>query len=222
MAIYRELLFNNVSGLLATNFPVLHRILEGGAWERLVHDFFRDHRCRTPHFPEIAHELMEYLKNERPETEKDPAFLAELAHYEWVELGVGISQEDNRAESADPNGDLIDGVPVKSRLAWNLTYHYPVHRISPDFVPEEPENTHLVVYRDRQEQVRFLEINAVTQRLLQLMDEAPEASGRQLLQKIALELEHPDPEVVVSHGAKVLEDLRTCGILLGTRVGTQQ
>lgn len=222
MAIYRELLFNNVSSLLATNFPVLRRILEGDAWKGLVHDFFRDHRCHTPHFPEIAHEFMEYLKNERPEAEKDPPFLTELAHYEWVELGVAISQEDNRADGADPNGDLIDGVPVKSRLAWNLTYHYPVHRISPDFLPEEPEITHLVVYRDRQEQVRFLEINAVTQRLLQLLDEAPQASGRQLLHKIAQELGHPDPEAVVSHGARVLEDLRACGILLGARAGTQQ
>ena len=68
----------------------------------------------------------------------------------------------------DPNGDLLAGCPLVSPTAWNLTYQWPVHTIGPECVPDEPpeQPTHLVVYRDRVDEVHFLQINAVTQRML--------------------------------------------------------
>ena len=77
-----------------------------------------------------------------------------------------------------------------SALAWNLSYRFPVHQISPEFQPREPaeEPTHLVVYRDRDERVRFLEINAVTQRLIQLLKENSEWRGLDAVSQIAREL----------------------------------
>ena len=69
----------------------------------------------------------------------------------------------------DPDGDLIAGRPVLSPLAWVLAYDYPVHQISPANQPHEPagQSTFLVVYRNRDDQVGFMEINAVTARLLE-------------------------------------------------------
>jgi hypothetical protein len=112
----------------------------------------------------------------------------------------------------------VAGVPVVSKLAWPLTYAYPVHRIDPDYQPDAPppQPTHLVVWRDAGDEVRFMEANAVTARLLQLM--APRrATGRRLLERIARELEHPQPEVVVEEGATILDGLRERGIILGAR-----
>ena len=52
MAIYRDLFFNNIAGLLAANFPVIRRTLGEDAWRALVRRFYSTHRSRTPLFPE--------------------------------------------------------------------------------------------------------------------------------------------------------------------------
>ncbi len=222
LAIYRELFYNNVESLLAGNFPVLRRLLDDGHWHALVRDFYARHRCETPLFPEIAQELLDYLANEREADPRDPPFLLELAHYEWVELALAISDAEPDLGAVDPNGDLLAGIPVVSPLAWSLSYRFPVHRIGPDYRPSEPgpEPTHLVVYRDRQDRVGFLEINAVTQRLLTLLHDQPDQpgwTGRALLTQIASELCHPNPELVIASGTSLMHDLRARQILLGTR-----
>ncbi len=219
MAIYRELVFNNVASLLATNFPVIRQILSDDHWDGLVRGFFIHHRCTTPLFHELGQEFLAYLQETRAGDTQDLPFLLELAHYEWVELTLDISEDEPELTLADPNGDLMAGAPMVSPLAWNLSYRFPVHRIGPGHQPEAPppEPTHLVVYRTRQGQVEFLEINAVTQRLLQLLQENPAATGIEILTGIAEELRHPMPEKVIEAGRDLLADLRTRDILVGTR-----
>ena len=218
MAIYRALIFNNVSSLLAANFPVLHRLLEGLRWDAAVRDFFIRHRCRTPLFLELPREFLDYLQNERAAPD-DPPFLLELAHYEWVELALQISDEEPDLSGVDPNGDLVSAAPVVSPLVRNLTYRFPVHRIMPEFQPGEPpaEPTRLLAYRTRGDRVEFLEINAVTQRLIQLLQESRSSSGHDILKQLAAELRHPQPETVLAFGAQQLDDLRARGVILGTR-----
>lgn len=219
VAIYRDLIFNNVESLLAGNFPVTRRILSEDAWRTMIRDFFIRHRATTPLFLELAQEFLEYLQDEREVTPQDPPFLLELCHYEWVELALQTSDDEAKPEDTDPNGDLLQGCPAISPLAWNLSYRFPVHRISPDFQPGEPgpEPVHLVVYRNRQDKVEFLEINAVTQRLLQLLQENPDWTGLRTMTQIAEELRHPRPEQVVTAGGQLLDDLHASDIILGTR-----
>ncbi len=219
MAIYRDLFYNNLESLLAGNFPVLRRLLSDAHWHDLVRDFFIEHRCATPLFLEIAREFQDYLQNERGFNPEDPPFLLELAHYEWVELALSVSDQEPDLSSVDPNGDLSEGRPLVSPLAWNLSYRFPVHRIAPEFQPQAPpaEPTHLVVYRKRSDDVEFLEINAVTQRLLQLVQENPAWTGLETVKRIAAELRHPQPELVMQTGVQLLKDLRARDIIIGTR-----
>ena len=218
MKIYTELFYNNVEGFLANAFPVLRRITSDARWHAMARDFFARHESHQPLFHGIAGEFLKYLERERGRVKGDPPFLRELAHYEWVELALSVAQTPPARELADPNGDLMEQVPVVSPLAWALSYEFPVHRIGPGFIPDAPgpQPTHLVVYRNRQDEVKFIEINAVTARLLRLM--APRrATGRQLLKRIAREMRHPQPETVIEHGAAMLPGLRERDIILGTK-----
>ena len=111
-------------------------------------------------------------------------------------------------------------MPVLSPVAWNLSYRYPVHRISEELQPREPgdQPTHLVVYRDRQERVQFLEINVVTQRLIELLKQNPTWTGRYTVTRVAEELDHPHPESVLHAGRELLRDLSARDIIIGTRL----
>ncbi|RKT45464.1 DNA-binding domain-containing protein [Thiocapsa rosea] len=218
MAIYRDLVFNNVSALLAGNFPVMRRILSDAHWDGLIRDFFVHHRAKTPLFLELGQEFLDFLQSARADDPRDPPFLLELAHYEWVELALQISDVAPDRTRLDPTGDLLEGRPVLSPLAWNLSYRFPVHRIGPDCQPDAPPQvpTHLVIYRTPDDAIAFLEINAVTQRLLILLEEETPQTGREVLGHIAAELGHSDPDQVIAFGAGLMEDLRTKGVLLGT------
>jgi len=219
MAVYRELFFNNVAGFISSGFPVLKQLYTEEAWERMARDFFVRHRCHTPLFLEISREFLDYLQNEREPQPEDPPFLQELAHYEWVELALTVDDTVIAHDQINPEGDLMAECPVISPLAWPLSYTYPVHRISPDFQPETPEApTYLVVYRNDSDEVGFMELNPVTARLLQLISEQADATGRQLMEQIATELNHPDPEVVLQGGLEAMQTLLQAGVILGTRI----
>lgn len=71
-----------------------------------------------------------------------------------------------------------------------LNYRWPVHQIGPDHRPDAPleQPVWLLVYRNAEDRVAFMEINAVTARLLALMQEQPLSSGEQLLQTLGDEM----------------------------------
>jgi len=168
MKMYRELFFNNIDGFLIANFPVLHRLFSEQDWQELVQDFFVKHVCHTPHFSEIPEEFLAYLQNER-QCVTDFPFVAELAHYEWVEMALSIAD----AESEKMPLERITKTALKlSPLACLLAYQFPVHQISPTFlpllVPEQP--TFLLAYRNFEDVVHFCELTPLTYQLLQLLE----------------------------------------------------
>jgi hypothetical protein len=217
--IYRRLYFNNINTFLSGNFPVLRRLYEDNDWKQLVRDFCIEHRCHTPLFPELPKEFLRYLQNGRKDHAGDPPFLLELAHYEWAELALSLDENDLDQVECNPEGDLMEEEPVLSPLAWPLSYRYPVNRIRPGFEPESPpeQPTHLLVYRNRQDRVRFMQLNSVSRLLLTLLSEKRGLTGRDLLIEIAREIDHAEPSVVIAKGEKLLQDFRARDILLGTR-----
>lgn len=214
LSVYRDLLFNNVESLLAGNFPVIRQLLDGEPWQALVRQFFRDHRCQTPLFPEIGREFLRFLEAREP---NDPPFLSELAHYEWVELALQIS--DAELPEYDAQGDLLDGVPVLSPLAWPLAYAWPVHRIGPEHRPgcAPPEPTLLLVRRGPDGEVRFSQLSPLAFRLLQRLDAAPTLTGRAQLEALAAEAGHADVDTFVEQGTALLQQMHAAGVVLGTR-----
>lgn len=225
LVIYRELFFNNVVNFLSNFFPVLRGLYSDDDWQAMARDFYARHRAHTPYFLEIAEEFLHYLAEERTPQPCDPPFAQELAHYEWLELVLDVATEEIPVEGFDPVGDLLDGVPLLTPVAVLASYRWPVHQISAnrmlaERVPTAPLATPVffVVYRDRADAVRFLEVNATTARLFSLLREQPMLSGRDVALCVARELGHPDPSVVVSGAADLLQMLRERDIVLGTRL----
>ncbi|MEJ2258302.1 MAG: putative DNA-binding domain-containing protein [Woeseiaceae bacterium] len=221
MAVYRDLFFNNLFSLLGTFFPVLRRIHDDTQWRRFIRGFMRQHEAQTPYFLQLPEEFLAYLQNEFEPAADDFPFLIELAHYEYAELELSVADAQNDPGEIDPDGDLLEGVPVKSCLAKAYAYQFPVHRISPDFLPREPaaQPVYLALYRDDDDEIGFLELNGVTAALLDAIGSNETMSGRMLLSRLADRIGYPDVDALVHHGAAALEDMRDRGILVGTRAG---
>ena len=220
MAIYRKLFFNNLYNLLGTFFPVLRKIHSDDQWRRFVRGFMQHHQAQTPYFLQLPEEFLAYLQNEFESSDDDFPFLLELAHYEYAELALAVSEEETDLSGVDRNGDLLANIPVKSALSWSYAYHYAVHRISPDTLPEEPEAhpVYLALYRGSDGNVGFLELNAITAALLDAIEfNEDNLTGEQLLRRLAEKINYPDADALVAHGADALLEMRQLEILSGTR-----
>ena len=214
MAMYRELVFNNVEGFLASNFPVLKKITDDAAWSALAQDFFLKHQSQSPYFSEIPEEFLSYLQNERGPQPGDPAFMLELAHYEWVEMALSIATDQLAESSSEFLTNPIAYTLALSPLAWSLVYQYPVHKIAPDFQPLVAPGTptYLVVYRNAEFAVKFIETNAMTYRLLQLIEDAGEIDTQSCFDTIAEE-SGLDLDTVVNGGSSILKNLAALGVV---------
>jgi len=217
ITVYTELFFNNIESLVSANFPVIRTLYADDVWRDLVRAFYRDHRCHTPLFTDIAREFIRYLET-RAEGD-DPPFLVELAHYEWSELALSLDETDLATIARDAHGDVVDGIPLASPLARVLAYRFPVHRISKDFRPTEaPEQPTLILLtRDRADALHFLEIDALTALLLERLQQNSTLSGRACLDALLTELGRDEPALRDS-GLGILRHLRERDALLGTRI----
>jgi hypothetical protein len=218
LQIYRDLFFNSLEGLLAGNFPICKRVLGHDGWHQRVRAFYRDFRAQTPLFPELGREWLRYLELRREQAADDPDWLLELAHYEWVEAALMLAEAEPDLSDIDTQGDLLNGAPVLTPLAWALAYRYPVHRIREDFQPEAPDETPttLLVMRDAQDEVRFKEIGLLSFLLIESIGNNPEANGETLLRGLAAQ-QQADEKTFLREGGALLEQLRERGVILGSR-----
>jgi uncharacterized protein len=216
LAIYRRLFFGTLDNLFSKNFPVLRDIIDDDRWRRLIREFMVEHRATTPMFTEIGREFVRFLDEKRPAGL--PPFTLELAHWEYLETCVRLAEADPGTVPADRNGDLLAGVPVLNPTLRLAQYHWPVHEIGPDHQPDSPLDQAIVLaaWRRRDDKPGFMRLNQVTARLITLVDESSDASGRAILERIAQELKAPDPAAVVQSGADMLGRLHDREILLGT------
>ncbi len=215
IAVYRELFFNNVRDLIAGNFPILRRILGDTGWDALIGDFYREHRCTTPLFPELGREFLAWL-NTRP---AQPPFLHELAHYEWIELALALDESDLSRIDANPAGHLLDDVPILSPLAWPLAYRFDVQRICTQYQPQEPPAapTFLLIRRDTADTIHFHQIDALAHALLlALHDNREGKTGHALIERLIIG--HPDADTLRDKAIARLCALRKRGAICGTRM----
>lgn len=220
MAIYRKLFFNNLYNLLATFFPVMRKIHTNDQWRRFIRGFMQQHQAETPYFLQLPEEFLAYLQDEYVAADDDYPFLLELAHYEYAELELSVSEDENDLQGIDPNGDLLTGIPAKSALSRAYAYRFAVHKISPKFLPAEPEAhpVYLALYRGSDDSVGFLELNAVTAALLDTIEFNPDNNtGEALLRALATKINYPDIDALIAHGADALLEMRQLEILTGTR-----
>ncbi len=215
--IYSDLIYNNIQSFIANSFPVIRLLLNDDQWHKLLRDYVKHHQSQTPFFPKMPQEFLKYLESECNDIPEAYPFIPELAHYEWIETSVSLDTRELDTSNINPEGDLLEGIPVLNQLAVLLKYEWPVHQIGPEFIPvEKPEEaTYIVVYRKPNDEVAFMALNSVSARLIQKIQDKNGLSGSEILGDISIEMQHPNPDVVIQGGLEIMTDMRNKSILLG-------
>lgn len=170
LAVYQELFYNNIEGFIAGGFPVFKSLCSDVQWQRIIREFMSRHRCQTPYFLKICEEFLQFLEQHSKLFAAWP-YAYELCHYEWLELVLETSEKP--LPHFIKHGDVLN-LPVQLSPWFEVgVYHWPVHQIGPDFTPSAASKNPncLLVYRNWQQEVAFLQSNPATLQLLALLGE---------------------------------------------------
>lgn len=211
MAVYREAVFNNIFESVSVCFPVCQAAIGKRAWRTLIKEFVKNHAAKSPIFREIPQQLLLFLNTQKSQ----PAFLAELAHYEWVELAV--SSQPTAPIKLSKKINLLSEKPVLAPAHMLLDYNFAVHKIAKGKLPKATEKTYLLVFRNAAFEVKFIVLNPITFQLL-LLIEKNEVTGEQALIRLAEAIQHPNVDAVIAFGAEILSDLANQQAIIGSRL----
>ncbi|WEJ62287.1 HvfC family RiPP maturation protein [Thiomicrorhabdus lithotrophica] len=212
---YQDLFFNNLQDFFSQLFPVCKQILGDSRWNEVVREYMVKHNAKTPLFHQLGEEFLIFLESEFSLLEADPKFLLELAHYEWVELALSVSEEvglivdDVKPIDLDLNYEL-------SPLAWLLAYEWPVHQLAKDFQPSEKpvETITLLVYRteDKQgnERVDFMNLTPLLYQWLLQLPEFKSAKAALLAVTHNIEI---DENTLFNFAKQTLQQLQALAIV---------
>ena len=215
MQVYVGLFHRNIGSFLANGFPTAKSVLASERWEKLVQGFIHRHASETPYFMDISQEFMTFLDAD-PSLDV-PDWLLELCHFEWVRRSLSSAGQALPEVGIDPQGDLLEGRVVVSPLARPLCYRYRVHEIEAERMPDSEPGAPawLIACRRRDDSVHFVQSNALTHRLVEVLE--PAISGNEALATLASEFPGIDRERLRREGSETLARLRDAEVLLGVR-----
>lgn len=217
MELYRELFFNNILDTLSNAFPVLHEVIDERHWLQLCQGFFARHQCHTPYLSHVPGEFVEYLGQQQ---NLQPAWMLELAQWEWSELELFLAADPLPGEQL--GDDPIHGIPVLSSLIRLHECRYPVHQIGADFIPEAPaeQPVYLLAWRKADDSVGFMQINGLSAVIMQMMQDNQRqqtpCSGHELLHGIAAQQNTHEPSIIINGGIEFLKNLYNNRIIIGS------
>lgn len=209
MRIYREIVFNNFFASVSACFPVLLGILGKRRFGKLVRQCFFSQHFDSPLFKDIPGSFVDFLHSLPLSTAGLPAYTAQLAHYEWIEL-VLSRQVDSASAATEPTAveadALLHRVLRLTAVHRLLQYDFPVHQLSPKNNAIAPAPTFLMVYRMPTFEIRFIQLNAVTFQLLQQLQTSHQ-TVHQHLQHLAQTMPQLALASVMEFGLQTLHSL---------------
>jgi len=217
LAVYVDLLYNKFDENLTACFPVMRSLLSNEAWRGLLLEFIVEHRCLTPYYRQIPDEFLQYLQHER-KRDDDLPFLIELAHFEWMELQLSIAEDEPVTRKSLSDAELLNNVSVFAPVIQLLRYHWPVQDIGPNFLPCEPPETasHILGFRDSDDQVRFIALNPATTKLILLLNNG--LTGQQALRTMSGgALSDAQFLELTQFGQRILANLHSRGAIIDVR-----
>jgi len=183
----------------------------------LLLDFIAEHRCLTPYYRQIPDEFLHYPQHERQHPDNWP-FLAELAHFEWIELQLSIAESEPVTKKSLSDAELLNHVPVFAPVMQLLYYHWPVQKIGPSFLPSNQTETpsHILGFRDSEDQVQFVSLSPATAKLVLLLSNG--LTGQQALQEMnGGDLSDTQFLELTRFGQRILADLHSQGVIIDAR-----
>ena len=127
---YRRLVYNIITDILESAFPITYKFLPKKEWESMTHDFFSNHACQTPQIWKLPLEFVNYIKVNYMDIKNVYPFLNDLLLFEWLEIEL-FNMEDEELPSFASTGDWMYDSIIMNPEYKMIAFKYPVHLFPP-------------------------------------------------------------------------------------------
>jgi hypothetical protein len=202
---------DHLCDILAPAFPVTHALLGDDMWSLTVRLFLKDAPCHVPWATSVQRAFVTHVCA-GVDMRHLPAWLQDLAHFEWLQTAVSTASVTWPAY--DASGDTMHHAVVLNPTHVEAAYEWPVQGINTDHKPDDMQSTYVSMLRDPQDELHVFDSSVFRGQLIELLREGQ--TGEQALMVLAMWLSHPEPEAFVREGAQVMAQLQREGVVLGT------
>lgn len=154
LELYFLLVYNRFEEFIETSLPSLSQYL-GDELEPLVREFMRL-KHTSPLLLDLGNEFVDFFRGKELPLKAKLPFLEELALYEWLEVELFNAPDERLSEGFSWKGSYR-----LSSSAKILHFSFPVHRFNSMSYEEmiaAKGNYYLLMYRDRDENVKSVEL----------------------------------------------------------------
>lgn len=210
---YRRLVFNIASDALETCYPITHSFLPKEVWEKLVYDYFAEHKCKTSQVWRMPMEFYDYCVKKDIAGQLGHYFLNDLLYVEWLELDVH-TMEDIPYPSFTTKGDWFTNKIAINPEHKLIKLTYPVHTTAPTSLAGKEGTFFLLIYREKESgNVQFMDLSMLYTYILEQI-----ANG-ELLKDVLEEANNlfqiNDILLLKEHAEKFITDLQQRQFVLG-------
>lgn len=210
---YRRLVFNIASDILETAYPITYSFLPKETWEKLVFDYFVEHKCQTAQVWRMPLEFYDYCFEKNIQEQLNLPFLNDLLYFEWLELEVH-TMEDIAYPKFTSKGDWFnDKIAVNPEFKL-IKLTYPVHTTAPTELIGKEGTYFLFIYREKESgNVQFMDLSMLYTYILE------QIAGGELLKDVLVEANNlfqlNNISLLKEHTEKFINDLQQRQFILG-------
>jgi len=221
MQVYQRLVYNNIDSLLSRGLPICQQLLNSsGQWRPLLEHFIASPEpLHSPYFADLSAALVRLLAQPTAALRalQLPAFIAELAHYEWLELAAQLAPQPSNHHWLDID-PLSDQQLLNSTIttAANLQlghYHWPVMQISAATskavlaAGTRSEPLTIAVHCDATGRSHFTALNPLASALISQLQQQHSLPLQQHLQQLAQTTATTSLQQLLSHAPALVRQL---------------
>ena len=157
---YRRLVFNIGLDTIETAYPITYSFLDREVWNKLVRDFYAEHKCQTPQVWKMPLEFHDYCVKKDIQTQLNLPFLNDLLYFEWLELDVH-TMDDIAYPEYQGKGEWMNDVIAINPEHRLVKFSYPVHLFAPtEMLDKQAGDYFLLIYREKESgNVQFMDVS---------------------------------------------------------------
>lgn len=214
---YRRLIYTIYWEALADAYPIAKSILKEEDWNSLVDDFISNNSCQEPQLFRMPLALIDFVAKNNYSEKLNLPYLIDLLRFEWVEIEVH-AMKDVPEELFNITGDLSSGKCVINPYLRIVKLEYPIHKLKTDDITLLKGSYFLLVYRQDNGTVQYLELNAFTANLIeQLCQNSLEMTLQEIIDVIFLNVSPELKQTIYKEMEKFCTSLHELGVILGTK-----
>lgn len=210
---YRRLVFNIASDILETAYPITFSFLPKETWEKLVFDYFAEHKCQTAQVWRMPLEFYDYCVKKDLSSQLNLPFLNDLLYFEWLELEVH-TMEDIAYPEFVSEGDWFNNKIALNPEFKLIKLTYPVHTTAPTELEGKEGTYFLLIYREKESgKVQFIDLSMLYAYILEQIAEGELL--KDVLAKANTLFQLNNISLLKEHARKFIADLEQRKFVLG-------